>query len=252
MDIISSTLLPADVGPLFALVLIIGSLFTSAITAAFGLGGGIAMMALLAGALPLAVVVPVHGVIQLGSNSGRAIVQRRHIVWRIVLWLGVGAVFGAWIGGYAVAGLPDRPLKLALALFVLWSVWGAKPKFQRLPAYAIGVAGVASAAVSMVFGATGPLVAALLNPLIKDRFGLVATHAASMVLQHLLKIAVFGLLGFDFLPWLPLIAAMVATGFIGTLAGTHLLRRMPETMFRIGFKTVMTLLALDIAYQALA
>ena len=34
--------------------------------------------------------------------------------------------------------------------------------------------------------------------------------------------------------WLPLIAAMICTGYLGTIYGTRLLNRMPEEKFRTG------------------
>jgi hypothetical protein len=45
----------------------------SFITAAFGIGGGIAFLADCAVLLPPAAIIPIHGVVQLGSNSVRAL-----------------------------------------------------------------------------------------------------------------------------------------------------------------------------------
>jgi uncharacterized membrane protein YfcA len=84
-----------------------------------------------------------------------------------------------------------------------------------------------------------------------DRKGLVATHAAVMVIQHGLKIVVFGIAGFAFGEWLPLIAAMIATGYLGTLSGTSLLNRMPEETFQWWFRVLLTLLALDLLRRGL-
>ena len=71
----------------------------------------------------------------------------------------------------------------------------------------------------------------------------VGTHAACMTAQHGLKIVVFGVLGFAFGPWVPLLAVMIATGFLGTLAGTRLLKHLPEARFRLAFKLFLSLLA---------
>ena len=67
-----------------------------------------------------------------------------------------------------------------------------------------------------------------------------------------MKILVFGLLGFAFAPYVPLLAAMIATGFLGTLAGTALLRRVPEARFRIAFRAVLTVLAVDLMRRGFA
>ncbi len=60
--------LPPGVDAFTATLLIVISFFTSAMTAAFGIGGGVAMLGALAGTVPPAVIVAVHGLVQLGSN----------------------------------------------------------------------------------------------------------------------------------------------------------------------------------------
>jgi uncharacterized membrane protein YfcA len=105
----------------------------------------------------------------------------------------------------------------------------------------------------MFVGATRPQMQVIQAPnLSSDRKAMVATHAAAMTVQHGLKIVVFGLAGFAFWSWLPLVAAMIASGFLGTIYGTRLLDRMPEKVFRRGFRIGVTLLALDLLRQGLA
>ncbi len=41
-------------------------------------------------------------------------------------------------------------------------------------------------------------------------------------------------------------AAMIATGYLGTLAGSRLLLAMPEKRFRLVFSIIVTVLALDL------
>ena len=84
-----------------------------------------------------------------------------------------------------------------------------------------------------------------------DRKALIATSAVAMMTQHLLKIVVFGIAGFAFRDWIPLIAAMIASGFVGTVYGTALLERMPEATFRKWFRIGITLLALDLLRRGL-
>ena len=114
------------------------------------------------------------------------------------------------------------------------------------------VASTGLALLSMFVGATGPLMSVILAQILaNDRKALVATHAAAMTVQHGLKIVVFGLAGFAFWDWLPLIAAMIAFGFLGTVYGTRLLDRLPEESFRRWFKIGITVLALELLWQGL-
>lgn len=51
----------------------------SFITVAFGIGGGALLLAVMATLVPPAALIPTHGVVQIGSNLGRAAVTFRHI-----------------------------------------------------------------------------------------------------------------------------------------------------------------------------
>src|SRR5690606_11755200 len=102
-----SLLLPAGLELPLALALLGLSFLTSLITATLSLGGGTLMLAVLALVFPPAIVVPLHGVIQLGSNAGRAAVQRAHVQWRFVLWITLGAVPGTLLGGRLATVLPE-------------------------------------------------------------------------------------------------------------------------------------------------
>ncbi|MBZ8133343.1 sulfite exporter TauE/SafE family protein [Afifella sp. IM 167] len=239
-------LLPDGLGLIPALLLIGASALSSALAAAFGLGGGIAMLAALGLALPVPALIPVHGVVQLGSNVGRAVVQRRYAQKRLIWPFAIGAIIGAIIGAQFVVALPEALLKVVLGLFILVMIWTKTPAMrvgaQRLLFAAVGAA---TTFLTMFFGATGPFVAAFVGPALSDRQQVIATHATMMSLQHLFKVIAFTALGFAFAQWIPIIVLMVAAGFAGTLLGTRGLRRMREEQFRLGFRIIVSLLALD-------
>ncbi len=241
-------LLPPDVAPPFAGLLIAVSFLTSALTAAFGIGGGLALLAVMATGLPVATLIPVHGVVQFGSNAGRALVQRRHIDWRLTAIFCAGGLAGAIVGARTVTALPDAPMKVAIGVFVLFMVWGPKPRSVGASDWAVALGGAVGGALTMFFGATGPFTAAVLNARNLTRHVQVATFSVCMTVQHVVKVAAFGLLGFAFGPWALLIGAMIATGFLGTLAGSHLLARLPEAAFKRGLKALLTLLALQLMW----
>jgi uncharacterized membrane protein YfcA len=245
-----TSLLPAGLDPLLALLLIGLSFVTSLITATFSLGGGTLMIAVLALVFPPAVVVPIHGAVQLGSNAGRALVQRDHIQWRLIVWISLGAVVGIITGGQLVAVLPETLFTIAIGVFVLITTWLPQPKIVGENRLVQFLGGAIISALSMVVGATGPLVATFIKGL-ADRRQLVATHAMLMTIQNTFKVIAFTALGFAFASYLPLIVAMVLVGFAGTTIGSHLLVKVPERVFRIGFKVVLTIVALDLIREAL-
>ena len=112
------------------------------------------------------------------------------------------------------------------------------------------MSGIFSSAVGMVTGISGPLVMSFLRNL-KDRREIVGTHAFLMTGQNSFKLVVFMLLGFAFSDYLGLILAMVVSGFIGTHLGSLALDRLPEKVFRLAFRAIITLVALDLFRRVL-
>lgn len=252
MDAVAA-LLPAGLEPWAAVLLIGASAFTSALTAVFGVGGGVAMLALMGLFVPVASLIPVHGAVQLGSNTGRAWHQRAAVRMDVAKPFIAGSVVGAAVGVFLVVQLPDAFLKTILGGFILLLVWVRIPGLDRLTKAGLVVASGGTAVLSMIVGATGPLVAVIFAKFFdNDRKALIATSAVAMTTQHLLKVVVFGIAGFAFWEWVPLVAAMIASGFLGTVYGSVLLERMPEDVFRRWFRIGITLLAVNLLWRGLS
>ena len=237
-------LLPSDLTVVSAGGLVALSFFTSALTAAVGIGGGVVLLAVMASYLPPLVVLPVHGIVQLGSNSGRAAVMRAHIHWRIAGYFFLGSIVGVVLAAKVFIALPVGVLQALLGLFVLYAVWAPKLRPSSIPLAGFVPGGALTSFATLFVGGTGPLVSAFFSPEHLGREKLVATHATCMTIQHGLKGIAFGFLGVQFLPWLPVMAAMIASGFIGTLAGRRILQRLPEQLFTKLFRLVLTVLGL--------
>lgn len=244
-------LLPPDMSLVVGLVLIVVAFLGSAITAGLGIGGGLTVITVLASLVPAAAVIPIHGVVQLGSNVGRTAVQRAHVDWSIMAYFIFGSLIGAAVGGSVVVQLPEAVLKTVIGLFILFSIWGpTRFRITKTGPATMGVSGAVSTFLTMFIGASGPFVLAVLEPRLSERRALIGTHAACMVIQHTLKLIVFGILGFAFGPWIPLAAAMIAAGIFGTLLGSWLLHRAPEELFRKVLKVTLTALAVNLLLSA--
>jgi uncharacterized membrane protein YfcA len=242
--------LPDGVSLPVALALIAVSFFTSALTAAFGIGGGVAMLGILSATVPPAVIIAVHGVVQFGSNIGRTIIQRAHIVWRPTGLFLAGAIVGIALGAALVTHMPTRLFLAILGAFILLMAWVPKPNIPGMDRQGMVIGGAVASVASMVVGAVGPLVQALLLPLKLEKKAQIATFSAMQTSQHLLKVLAFGAVGFSFGDWLPLTVLMIAAGFAGTLVGTALLDRIPQAVFETVLKWLLTVLALDLLRRA--
>lgn len=236
--------LPPDVSLQTAALLVATGLATSMITAAFGLGGGMGMLAVMANVLPVVAVIPVHGGVQFGNNFIRAVIHRRHIDWKIAFWFTIGAVIGGAIGINVVVAMSKPMLQFTLGLFVMYSA--LMPQDFRKPFGRVGqiLSGVATTFVTLFVGATGPLVGALLPRQHMTRLELLGTHGALLTVQQGLKITLFSIVGFAYLSWIWLLAIIFLVGIVGNLLGVVLLKRVSEHHFRRIFQALLILLAL--------
>lgn len=237
--------LDAGLGWPIAATLIAISFVSSLITVAFGIGGGAVMLAVLATLLPAAAIVPVHGLVQLGSNTGRAAMLVKYMRLDLLFGFTAGALLGTALGSSVIVQLHPGWIQVCVGLFILWSVLARPPAFLRRSG---PVTGVFSSFLTMFFGGTGPFVATYVKAQNLERHAHVATHASLMTVQHLLKTIAFGFLGFAFLTWAGLIGLLIVFGFLGTLAGRLVLARIDEKRFRFVLNAILTVLALRLIY----
>jgi uncharacterized membrane protein YfcA len=234
------SLLPPAMSLLDAGLLVAASLVTSFISAAFGIGGGFTLIALLALLLPPAALIPVHGIVQLGSNAGRVGIMLKQVVWRPVLPFVIGTVIGASLGAMVVVQLPPWAVQLALGIFIIWAVFAKLPPIQQRY---ILLGGIVSSFLTMFFGATGNFIAAMVKTMNLDPVPHVATHSLMMTFQHLAKVLIFGLIGFQFGPYMILIIGMLISGFIGTIIGSRFLTKAGGRYFKPVLNTILSLAA---------
>ncbi len=232
-------------------VLVVLSFVSSILTAALGAGGGLLMLSVMATTMPAAAVIPVHGIVQLGSNGGRALLAREHVACRVTAVLLAGGIVGALLGSLLLFRLPMDWLQLSIAVFVLYMVWSPTPRIGNTSTTGMALFGAFSSFLGLFVGATGPLVGAYIQRLGLNRHQFVASAAACMTGLNLLKLAVFGATGFEWRGWLLLALLMIASGIGGTWVGLRLLGHLPERVFRQALRWMLSLLALHLAWRGL-
>ncbi|UZE97045.1 sulfite exporter TauE/SafE family protein [Alkalimarinus alittae] len=239
----------ADLSNISVAVLLISSFLGSFITASLGVGGGAFLIAVMAGIVPPLALIPLHGIVQLGSNGSRAVLTRKHIDKRVILFFALGALLASGSAILLLDAVGTDFIPPLIAVFILWLCWGPMPELglgkKPIPLF---IGGWLTTMATMVVGATGPLVSAWLGRTGVDRWVYTANFSSCMTLQHLLKIAVFGLAGFAFTQWIPLLILMIIMGFIGTKVGLKVLGKLPEKHFKFLFKVLLSILAIKILF----
>ena len=233
------------------ILLLVVSFVTSTVTGILGLGGGLLLVAVMPAFLPPQAVIPIHGAVQLASNTSRALLALRHACWRIIGAFLAGAALGALMGVPAIGALPTEAVSPLLGSFVLLIVWIPRRFFPRQIPGGFFAAGLVQTFLSLFVGATGPINGALLARQELSRDQTVVTHAGMMTFLHLAKIFAFALSGFAFSPYLGLLAGLTLATILGSWAGTRLRPLVSEKAFRPIFKGLLTLLALRLLLSAL-
>tara|TARA_B100000676_G_scaffold287712_1_gene318522 strand:- start:2368 stop:2886 length:519 start_codon:yes stop_codon:yes gene_type:complete len=163
----------------------------------------------------------------------------------------IGTIIGVAIGGQIIVDLPKYLLQSFIGVFILYSLYGPIAKNVKASNIKFIGLGAFSSFVTMFVGGTGPIIAPFIRAITKERKSTVATHAAFMTWKHGVKIITFGLLGFSFSNYIPLIIGMIIFGIIGTWSGKIILFWMPEKVFSKAFNIVLTILALRLLFEGL-
>lgn len=163
------------------------SFFGSFIAAALGLGGGVLVLVTMAQLLPPTVLVPIHGVVQLGSDLGRAILMVRGAMLSIVPSFFLGTRAGAALGAQIVVSLPTQLLQVVLAVFIVYATWVPKFRSSRPGQVKFLVVGIISTVVTMFVRVTGALVAPFVLAACADPREMVSTHAIVVSIHTVLK-----------------------------------------------------------------
>jgi len=234
------------------ILLVLIALITATLTAITGVGGGMLLIAFMPGLLPAAAIVPVHAAVQLFSNSSRAFFGWQFLRWEFVLAFIAGSLFGGAAAGVLTREINLEYTPLLIAAYILYSLWSPKPRLNFRPRLEFIAIGALQTGLSTIVGATGPLGQAALVRRDLQRDSLVVTAALMMTFTHLIKLVIFALLGFSFLAYWKIIAAMSLAVIVGAWIGTGIRYRIPEAWFRTALRYLLTLLALRMVYITLA
>ena len=233
------------------------SLLTAAVSALLGMAGGILLLAVMLLFLEPQVAIPIHAVVQLTSNSSRVVVHRRRIRLDLLLPFLLLLLPAGWLTVSLVQHAPDDALRLGIGCFVLLATWrrrwlllGFDP--ERLPVGPrFALVGLGAGALGPLVGATGPFIAPFFLGIGLNRFELIGTKAACQAAGHLAKMFLFGLAGFGFLGYAPLVGAMALGSIAGTALGTRFLDKLDDKRFTQLYKATLTLVALRLVWSAI-
>jgi uncharacterized membrane protein YfcA len=234
-------------------VLIFSSFLTAAITGVFGLSGGLTLLAIMANFFPPAILIPLHGFIVAANNAQRTVIMHKDVQWKFLIPIVIGSSIGAFIAGLIFVALPEKTLLMLLSLGLVVMAWLPKLKMEnvKIPFFWTSLSTFCGF-ITVFIGAGGVLVSSVLQRLNWSRQQFVATSSGIGVAMNAPKVvAVSAVSGFVLLDYAALIIAMLIAGYIGVRTGKYFLTRIPEHIFRLVIKIIITLMAVRLGLVAL-
>ena len=227
-------------------------LLTAALSAVIGMAGGITLLSVMLLFFEPLVAIPIHGVVQLVSNSSRTYVQRKHVDWTILWRYSVMLVPMGFVGIEIAQALPPNVTRALIGAFVLIATWrrgwlliGTHPERADVHRRFFILGGVVGL-INMTIGAAGPLIAPFFLKIGLSRQAMIGTKAACQAVGHLVKIAIFGIAGFVFAEYAIPLALLSVSVIAGTWIGSQVLESVNERWFTRLYKGVLTLVALHL------
>ena len=139
------------------------------LSAIVGMAGGIILLSTMLIFLEPSIVIPIHGAIQLVSNTSRATVQRRHLAWSLIWRYGLLLFPMGLLAIGLVTQAPENLLKGLIGVFVLFATWrprwlllGSNPQSIDSKKRFILLGGVVGF-LNIIVGAVGPFIAPVLS-----------------------------------------------------------------------------------------
>ncbi len=232
-------------------VLCVTAFLTAILSAIVGMAGGMTLLSVMLVFLPPLEAIPLHGAIQLASNFSRTVIQREHARYDLLWRYGLPLLPMGALGILVAKRIPEHALEAAIGAFVLLATW--RPAWLALgarlganPNTRFTALGVVAGFLNVITGATGPLVAPFFLNLGMPRQAVIGTQAGVQALGHVVKIVLYAGFGFVFREHLTLLAGGAICAIAGTWVGSRLLDRIAERWFTRLYKTVLTLLALQL------
>ncbi|MBN2592184.1 MAG: sulfite exporter TauE/SafE family protein [Sedimentisphaerales bacterium] len=210
------------------------ALVAGVLSALTGFGGAAILLPALVLLLGPRDAVVTLTVAQLCGNLSRVWFNRTELDWRVVRWFAFGAVPASVAGGLLFATAPLRVLTVVLGVALIGMVVGRRlmrrgyPKLGRRGFAGLG-AGVGT--VSALVGTAGPIAAPFFLGYGLVRGAYIGTEAATAVIMHLVKSAVYGATDVMDLRTIGIGLLLGLVLLVGAYIGKRIVDRTPERVF---------------------
>ena len=227
------------------------SLVTSLIAGVVGFGGGMLLITIMPSFLSPSLIIPLHAITQIASNSSRMLFSLKHVQWLLLPKFLVGSLLGIILFGLLLSNIPTEFVPVFIAVYILLNLWNKRfanyiKKYENY--YLIGMLQTGG---GLIVGATGPLSLTVLTKQLTSKDQIIATSSMFMTISHATKIPVFMLVGVSFREHWLLLVYMVLGAVVGSFIGTKLRMAANNERVILVIKLLLTMMAIKMLYSVL-
>lgn len=223
---------------------------TSGMTAISGVGGGIILIGLMPMFVSANIIIPVHGASQLASNASRVWFGRKDLDLKYLKQFLIGAILGAVIFGIAIRFVSLELIPLFIGIYILLMQWSKTFDTLLKKANNFYVIAFIQMGTALFVGISGPMQIALLNKKYDDNNVVVTTGALMASIIHVVKIIIYGSMGFSFMDNWRIITMMIIFATLGSWAGTKMRGVIPVKWLKAMLPWSLSIIAIKIIFDA--
>jgi len=230
-------------------VFVLLGLTASIVSAVFGFGTALIVLALGSYLLPIKTAIVLATVLFAVSTITKSVLFARHINWKITGIMAITSLPFAYLGAQFLDDLPSEYLKRLLGLMILSYL--AVTLFKLLPKFSMGIKGLlaGSAAYGFISGLLGSgnvVKAIMFREMSIDKEAFVGAMAATSVFSNIAKLSAYyhSELLTSKLIW-PMVWLAIAA-FSAALLGKFLLQKVNSNQFAYGVQVVLAISAIGL------
>ena len=228
------------------------SFFTSLIAGVVGFGGGMLLIAILPLFLSPSLIIPIHGITQLASNSSRMLFSLSNVKWELLAKFLIGSLIGVFLFGFLLSNISTEYVPICIGFYITLNLWSRRFSefIEKYESYYL--IGILQTGLGLIVGATGPLSLTILTKKLSSKDEIVATSSMFMTISHLAKIPVFMVIGVSLFEHFNLLLFMIFGSIIGSFIGTRLRLVSNNEKLILVIKVLLTLMAIRMLVTAIA
>ena len=233
------------------LIFLLLAFITSIISATLGFGSALILIPFSAFLLPIKKAIAIITIYFIALNLIKIVIFRKHIEWKIIYLIWLGAVPFVFIGAYLMVYAPSEMIKTILGIIILLYVindYFKLTKKIKLSKFAIIGASGAYGLFSGIIGTGDAIKAALLTHLGLTKEKFIVTMSLSAILLNIIKATIYSKYNLISQSDIPLILGLIVCALTGSYIGKNFVKKIHPELFKKIILTILLIVSLKLLF----